>query len=372
MVKKRITIIFLIAVSLFVLYLCFILFRPFLKPLFAAMIIAVVFFPVQARMLTLVRSPSLAALLSTLLVTLIIVVPAIMLGAAIYQEIEHLTEYLKVKSDESGGWNPFINKILETPSYWLARLGIDVAKLDLRGRIASRLGEVSAFLLQEGQALVGNVISFIINTVITLFTLFFLFREGRSMRRRIAAVLPLDGEQTDKLFTGIYNTIMATVYGGLVVAAVQGALTGLALWIFNVPSPVLWGVVAAMFSLIPLVGSAAVWLPAAIYLLINGHWVQAVILIAWGAGVVGTVDNVLRPMLMAGRVQLHTLLIFFSVFGGVQVFGFIGLFAGPVIVAITMTVLSLLREESRSWFQNDDASADKEPGIAVASDSPAG
>jgi predicted PurR-regulated permease PerM len=372
MLKKRITLIFLIALSVFVLYLCYILFRPFLKPLFAAVVIAVIFFPVQARMLTLVRSPSIAAFLSTLLVTLIIIVPAIMLGVAIYQELEHLTEYLQAKSDESGGWSPFFNRILDTPSYWLSRLGIDVSKLDLRGRIASRLGEVSAFLLEEGQALVGNVISFIVNTVITLFTVFFLFREGRSMRRRIAAVLPLHAEQIDKLFTGIYNTIMATVYGGLVVAAVQGALVGLALWVFSVPSPVLWGVVAAMFSLVPLVGSAAVWLPAAIYLFINGHWVQALVLIAWGGGVVGTIDNVLRPMLMAGRVRMHTLLIFFSVFGGVQVFGFLGLFVGPVIVAITITVLSLLREESRSWFVADDATVADENAAPAVTDLPTG
>lgn len=360
MVKKRITLFFLIALSIFVLYLCFIIFRPFLKPLFAAVVIAVVFFPVQARMLTVVRSPNLAAILSTLLVTLIIIVPAILLGAAIYQELEHLGQFLQAKSEESGGWSPLLNRLLETPTYWLARLGVDVSKLNLGERVRGALGQVTAFLFQEGQAVIGNFISFIVNTVITLFTLFFLFREGRSLRRRIAAILPLHTEQIDKLFTGINNTIMATVYGGLVVAAVQGALTGLALWVFGVPSPVLWGVVAAMFSLVPLVGSAAVWLPASIYLFISGHWVQALILIAWGGGVVGTIDNVLRPMLMSGRVRMHTLLIFFSVFGGVQVFGFIGLFAGPVILAVTMTVLSLLREESRSWFLPEEPAVAKE------------
>lgn len=372
MLKKRVTLIFLIALSIFVLSLCYILFRPFLKPLFAAVVIAIVFFPVQARMLTVVRSPSIAAFLSTLLVTLIIIIPAILLGAAIYQELEHLTEYLKAKSEESGGWSPFLNHILETPTYWLARLGVDVSKLNLRARVEGALGDVTSFLLQEGQSLVGNIISFIVNMVITLFTAFFLFREGRSMRRRIAALLPLHAEQIDKLFTGIYNTIMATVYGGLVVAAVQGALTGLALWFFGIPSPVLWGVVAAMFSLVPLVGSAVVWLPAAIYLFINGHWVQALILVAWGGGVVGTIDNVLRPMLMSGRVQMHTLLIFFSVFGGVQVFGFLGLFVGPVILAVTMTVLSLLREESRSWFVADDADRAAESPSPAPSDAPAG
>jgi predicted PurR-regulated permease PerM len=372
MVKKRVTLIFLIALSIFVLYLCFILFRPFLKPLFAALVIAIIFYPVHGRMIRLIRNPSLAAFLSVLLVTLIIIVPAVFLCVAIYQELEHMTDYLKAKSDESGGWGLFINRLLETPAYWLARLGIDVNNLDLRGKVAERLGELSAFLLAEGQAIVGNVVSFVVNAVITLFTVFFLFREGRSMRRRIAALLPLHAEQIDKLFTGIYNTIMATVYGGLVVAAVQGTLVGLALWAFGIPSPVLWGAVAAMFSLLPLVGSAAVWVPAAIYLFINGHYVQAIILVAWGGGVVGTIDNVLRPLLMSGRVRMHTLLIFFSVFGGVQVFGFLGLFVGPVIIAVTMTVLSLLREESRSWFLPDESSAAKEIAPPATTDAPGG
>ncbi len=368
MVKKRVTLIFLIALSIFVLCLSFIIFRPFLKPVFAAIVIAIVFYPVHERMIRLIRNPSLAAFLSVLLVTLIIIIPAIFLCVAIYQELAHLTDYLRAKSDESGGWNLFINRLLEVPSYWLARFGIDINSLDLRGKVAERLGELSAFLLAEGQALVGNLVSFIVNAVIALFTLFFLFREGRSARRRIAALLPLHAEQIDKLFTGIYNTIMATVYGGLVVALVQGALVGLALWVFGIPSPVLWGAVAAMFSLLPLVGSAAVWVPAAIYLFINGHYIQGIILVAWGGGVVGTIDNVLRPLLMSGRVRMHTLLIFFSVFGGVQVFGFLGLFVGPVIIAITTTVLSLLREESRSWFLPDESNAAIVPAPSTPTD----
>ncbi|HVG19874.1 MAG TPA: AI-2E family transporter, partial [Blastocatellia bacterium] len=99
----------------------------------------------------------------------------------------------------------------------------------------------------------------------------------------------------------------------------------------------------------PLVGTAAVWLPATIYLLATGHYIQAVILAGWGAGIVGTVDNILRPYLISGRVQMHTLLIFFAVFGGVTVFGFLGLFIGPVILAVTITLLGLLRDEVRSW-----------------------
>jgi predicted PurR-regulated permease PerM len=225
--------------------------------------------------------------------------------------------------------------------------------------VRSRLDDLSAFLINEIGVILGSLTSFVVNSVITIFTLFFIFREGKSLRRRVAAILPLNSEQVERLFSGIENTIIGTVYGGLVVAAVQGALVGIALWVFNVPSPVLWGAVAAFFALLPLVGTASVWVPAAIYLLATGHYIQAVILAGWGAGVVGTVDNILRPYLISGRVQMHTLLIFFSVFGGVSVFGFLGLFIGPVILAVTMTLLGMLRDETRSWsaFWRDEYAA---------------
>ena len=371
MVKKRITIIFLLIVTAFSLYLSYILFRPFLMPLFTAVVIAVVFFPVQSKMLRLVRSPSLSALLSTILVTAILVIPAVMLGAAIINEATHLYQFLDQRSEQSGGLSPFLLEVLDRPLRWLAQY-VDVSKIDIRGYLASRLQGISGFLVAEVGVILGNLTSFIINTAVSLFTLFFLFREGRTMRRRATAYLPLRPEQVEKLFNGISNTLIATVYGGLVVAGVQGAMVGLALWVFGVPSPVLWGVVAAFFALLPLVGTAAIWVPASIYLLVTGSTVQGLILIGWGAGVVGTVDNFLRPYLISGRVQMHTLLIFFSVFGGIQVFGFLGLFVGPVILAVTSTLLSLLRDEGRTWQETWLESPEaNEPGLTAPANEPA-
>ncbi|MCI0489829.1 MAG: AI-2E family transporter [Blastocatellia bacterium] len=349
MVRKRITIIFLLALTALALALCFIVFRPFIRPVLSATVIAIVFFPVQAKMLRIVRNPSLAALLSIIVVVLIIVIPATLIGIAITSEVRHLYQLLNERSAASGGISPFLTDLIERPLRWIGQY-MDVSQFDPQAALLERLKEMGTFLLAEAGIVVGNITSFILNTVIAFFTLFFLFREGKSIRRRAAAILPLTPDQVERLFNGVENTIMATVYGGLVVAAVQGSLTGLALWVLGVPSPVLWGVVATMLSLIPMVGSAFVWVPAAIFLIATGNWVKAIILVGWGAGVVGTIDNILRPYLMSGRVQMHTLLIFFAVFGGVQAFGILGLFVGPVILAITMTLLGMLREESRWWL----------------------
>lgn len=346
--KKRVTIIFLLTLLGLALYLCYLIFQPFLNPLLSALVIAIVFYPVHARMQLVIRNHSLAALLSTLMVALIIIVPAVLILAAVTKEVSGMIALIDQKSSESGGLTPYLNHLIEQPMNWLGQY-VDLSQFNLSDTIRSRLEGLSRFLLAQLANIAGSVTSFAINAAITMFTLFFLFREGRSLRRRVAAIVPLTVEQVEKLFNGIENTVIGTVYGGLVVAAAQGALTGIALWILGIHSPVLWGAVAAFFALLPLVGAAVVWAPAAVYLLATGHWAQALILTVWGAGVVGTIDNVLRPYLISGRVQMHTLLIFFAVFGGVNVFGFLGLFIGPVILAVTITLLSMLRDEIRIW-----------------------
>lgn len=356
--KKRSTLIFLIALVLLSLFLCYLLFKPFISPLLSAIVIAIVFYPVHARVQRSVGRPGLAALISTLLVIFIVVAPATLVLVGVKKEIASLYSLLDQKSSESGGFNVFLSQLIERPVAWIGTY-VDVSDIDVRQEVIGRLKEMGGVLVSSGWRVVGGLGSFVLNSAITLFTLFFLFREGRAVRRRVAALLPLNARQIERLFGGIEDTILGAVYGGLIVAAVQGALVGIALWVLGVDSPLLWGVVAAFFALLPLIGTAIVWIPAAIYLVATGSWVKGLILVGWGAFVVGTIDNILRPLLIRGRVQMHPLLIFFAVFGGVSVFGFLGLFIGPVILALTVTTLAMLREESRHW----NAPSPEEPSV---------
>src|ERR1019366_3447823 len=136
----------------------------------------------------------------------------------------------------------------------------------------------------------------------------------------------------------------ASVYGGIAVGFGQGLLTGLGFWALGLSSPVVWGAAAALASLVPLVGTGMVWAPAVIVLLIGGHWVKALILAAWGAAVVAQIDAVVRPYVVSGRAKMHNLLIFFALLGGVQAFGIMGIFIGPVVVSVTIAVLDMLQE----------------------------
>jgi predicted PurR-regulated permease PerM len=348
MTKKTIGIIFLVTLAGVALYFCYIIAEPFLKPIFSALVLAIAFHPVHIRLHKRIRSANLAALVSTLAVILVIVIPAILIGIAITRELAEAYKDISERSAEEGGWTPFLLHVLERPLGWIGRF-IDLSEFNLRDALLSRIQGISSFLVNFARGAVGNITSLVLNAVIAFFTLFFLFREGKHTRRRVAAALPLTHEQIEKLFTDISSTISASLYGSFAVAIAQGLLTSIAFFILGLPSPILWGVVTAMFSLIPMVGSGIVWLPASILLIATGSIGKGIFLLLFGAAVIGTVDNFLRPYVMQGQVKLPTLLLFFALFGGVQQFGIIGLFVGPIILAVTITLLNLIRDELKAW-----------------------
>jgi predicted PurR-regulated permease PerM len=343
MERKQATTFFLLAVAAIALYFCYVIARPFLGSIFLAVMLAIIFHPIHARIQTRLRRRNAAALLSTILVLVVLLVPAVALAVVIGQETRELQQLLSEKSAQQGGWNQYMTHATERVVSWVGHY-VDISKLDLRGTVLRWLGQISRSLLSWGGRAVGNFFSLIVDAVATFFTLFFLFREGGAMKEHAAGLLPLTRAQVERLFTGISNSIVANVHGVLAVGTVQGILAGLAFWVLGLPSPVFWGVVTALFSLVPIVGSAAVWGPAAIVLFAGGHWVKGLVLLAWGAGVVAQSDSVVRPFVISQRAQLNTLLVFFALLGGVQAFGVMGLFIGPVVLSFTIVVLEMLRE----------------------------
>lgn len=341
--KQAATAIFLVVLVIIALYFCFLIIRPFFSPIFLALMLAIVFHPVHIRIQARLRNRSTGALFSTILVLFAFLVPVIGLGIIVSRETSNLYRLLNERSTEQGGWNPYVMHGLQRVLSWVGRY-IDLSNFDLRGSVLRWLEQISRYLFSWGAQIFSNFIAFVVDAVIAFFTLFFFFREGREAKERVAVVLPLSRVQVERLFTGISNSIVANVYGVLAVGASQGILAGLGFWVLGLPSPVLWGMVTALFSLVPIIGSAAVWGPAAIVLAVGGHWVKALILLGWGAGVVSQADNVVRPYVISERANLNTLAVFFALLGGVKAFGVIGLFVGPVALSFTLVVLEMLRE----------------------------
>jgi predicted PurR-regulated permease PerM len=328
------------------LYLCYQIARPFLAPVLYAAMMAIVCYPVHVGIAREVRNANAAAFISTVLLLIILILPLALMTVAVTSELKQLQALISQKQAEHGGFSQYLQDLVDPAINWISS-HVDVSQYSLRDALTSRLQSASAYLLARLGTVVGNITGFIGNAVVVFFTVFFLFREGRSMRYSLARYVPLRPDQYNRLITGFADTILATVYGGLAVAGLQGGLVGLAFAFLGVPGPVLWGMVAAIASLVPLVGAALVWVPAAIYLFAKGSLVKAIIMIVWGAGVVGLVDNFVRPLLIGGRVQMHTLVLFFALLGGVQVFGLMGIFIGPVIVAMTATLFEIINEELR-------------------------
>jgi predicted PurR-regulated permease PerM len=219
-----------------------------------------------------------------------------------------------------------------------------------------RLQTVSAALLQWGKSLAVNTGATIVDLLTTLLTLFFVLRDGDRLRRRLGAILPIERRRYEELATTIAGSIEANVYGVLAVAVTQGILGAIGYAIAGLPSIMLWSVTTAVFSLVPVVGTACVWGVACIYLAAIGSWGKAIFMLAWGAGVIGSADNIVRPLVLSGRVKMNTLLIFFSLLGGAQAFGIIGLFLGPMIVSVSIALMKMLEEERIEWEGDSEAS----------------
>ena len=325
------------------LYLCFLLASPFLQEIAAAAVLAVVITPFHEWLLRRLRRPNLSAAISTVAVIFIILVPVLLVGVALTGEISHLSEIIRAKTAEVG-LLPYLGGILDKSADWIS-VRLDVPAYQLKEEVLSRLNTVASWMIRGLGSAVNKVGAFLLSSLLTCFFLFLLLRAGHRIMDALGKALEMRPEHWAELKRRMSDSIMANVIGVAAVCAAQGVLTGLGLWFANVPSPIFWGVIAGVCSAIPLVGSAVIWLPAAVILLAGGHWKAAIFLAVWGVALVGSIDNFIRPMILRGRVEMNSWLLLFSLLGGMQAFGFIGIFLGPLTVSVTREIFLMLRQE---------------------------
>ncbi len=324
------------------LYLCWLMLKPFIGVLEWAIVLVIVFHPVHRRLKSRMRYRGLSALLSCLLAMLIVVLPLAFLTITVAQELASVVPNLPSQTTQfMNTQTPLFGKI----SAWLqTRLGIDT--LRSQEFLVEQLKRSSEFLLGFSWNLVGNILGGIVKAFFVVFTMYYLFRDGEQIVKRLPAALPVSAKQGEAIIMRTQQVVSASVYGVVTIAALQGLLGGFAFWLLGVPSPLLWAVLMTFICMIPIAGSFLVWLPLSIYLMATGHWIKAVLLIVWGALVVSTIDNFLRPKLIRNQTKLHELFVFFSVLGGISVFGLLGLVLGPVVLAITLGLLQTFRRPS--------------------------
>ncbi len=334
----------LLAATAIALYVCWLMLKPFVGVLGWAAVLVIVFYPVHLRLANRIKSPSLSAFVSCILVVLTILVPVVLLTIAVLKEfsgaLQNVQSTIAFLLDPN---SPFTGPLLR----WISQY-VDIEQLRSEQYLLERLKEAGGPIAGHTLGVIGGVAGTIVQIFFVIFTMYYLFRDGDRIFDALRDALPLDREQAVAIMSRTREVIGASVYGVLAIALVQGALGGLAFWALRVPSALVWGVAMTFFSMIPMLGAFLVWVPAAIYLAVTGHPVKAVLLVFWGTLVIGMVDNFLRPKLVGGRTKLHELLIFFAVLGGLNVFGVLGIVLGPVVLAITLALVEVFRAVDRS------------------------
>jgi predicted PurR-regulated permease PerM len=310
---------------------------PFFGAVLWGTVIAIVFAPL-ARKLTkrMGGRRSLGALATLGVVLLIVILPLAIIATMLAREAGAL--YARMHAGQLNVGDYF-RKVFDALPRWVTSL-LDRFGLADAAAIQERLSES---LMEGSQLIAGRALSFgqdtfdfIVGLFVMLYLLFFLLRDGDALVRRIRSAVPLRQEQQRELLEKFTVVTRATVKGNIVVAAIQGALGGVAFWVLGIHAPVLWGVLMALLSLLPAIGAAIVWLPVAIYLLASGEVWQGVALIAFGAIVIGLVDNVLRPILVGKDTRMPDYIVLISTLGGISIFGINGFIVGPVIAAMFM------------------------------------
>ncbi len=330
--------IFLGATAL-VVYFCLLILGPFLNVIAWSSVLAIAFHPVHQRLVRKTGRVSLSAFISTLLVVVAILIPLVFLTGLAINQFFTLRDYLQQTSREGldlASLEP-VRRLYE----WVTRRpGLDPAAVG--AWITQQANQLAGALAQYSLSIAASVTNVIVSSIFTVFALFFLFRDGDRIAREIPDLLPFDRGRSEAMLIRIRDVIYASVYGIVVIALIQGALCGFMFWALGIPSAALWGMVTILTSVLPLVGAAAVWVPGTVYLLMTGHWPQAIVLAVWGGAVISSVDNFLRPRLVGGRVGLSELVMFFALLGGLQVFGVLGIVMGPVLFAVAISILDVL------------------------------
>jgi predicted PurR-regulated permease PerM len=339
-------------------YLFYRLLLPFLVPICWASIFAIVFYPMYGKMERRIKSSGLRAFIMTILILILIIGPAAYLGVALVQEAIGMFDHFKAWVDE-GNLDRLID-IKESPFYIMMenRLApyVDLSQLDLRIMIENGLKSVSKIALSQTTNILANTGRVMFQFGLMVFFMFFLFRDGEKLLNQIKVIIPMKPDRANATVNHLKNVIETTMYGGVVVALIQGFLGGLLFLIMGLPSPVFWGAVMAFLSFIPILGAFLVYIPAGLILIFTGSYIKGILIIAIGTIVVSQIDNVLRPLLVSGRTGMHTMLLFVSIMGGINLFGLLGIVLGPFIAAVFVSMFDIFRlkltEEDPPLTQN--------------------
>jgi len=311
----------------------FMIFKPFWAVFILGISFSIILYPIYEWMKRKNMSDWLAALLTLLLFVIAFCGPLLGLGALLFTQSQNAYEIVSTNTNSS----QFINSINTSVAQFLP----DGFTFDANEKISDFLSFLSANIATIFTSAVSAIVSFFL----MLLVMFYFLRDGEKWRKGLIMLSPLSDKDDEKIINKLKNSVNAVLKGYMFIAVIQGIMMGFGLWVFGIPNPALWGVVAAIASMLPTIGTALVSVPAIIFLLATGHTTAAIGLAIWAALLVGSIDNFLSPLIVSGKTNIPSLLILFSVLGGIAMMGPIGLLVGPLTISLLYSLISLYRNE---------------------------
>ncbi len=402
--RERSLALVLIVASGIVGYLCYRLILPFLPALAWALALAVMAHPLHSWIKRRVSHTNIAAGLTVLIVVILIAAPAVFVTQRLAGEATNATRLIQ-ETLMSGQWRTVFerNPRLRPLEAWIeSQFSLEPRESDVdesdgstdsaetttedeaiasadesipitdetdqqttaENETTESVAQVerAAGMLSKGLGtLVTGTGWLLMQFLVTFMSLFFFFRDRYRVLAGLRSLLPLTNSETDKVFSRVSDTIHSTIFGSVVVAMVQGSMGGLMFWWLGLPSPLLWGAVMSILAVVPMLGTFVIWAPTAVFLFIQGEWISALILVAWGALAIGTIDNFLYPTLVGQRMRLHTLLVFFAIVGGILLFGASGVILGPLLLASADALLEIWRRRTAYGGSMEECSEQNSP-----------
>jgi predicted PurR-regulated permease PerM len=337
-----------------VVYLCLLILRPFLGVVAWSTMLATTCYPFHQWLVRRTGRAALSALITSALMVLAVVLPLVFIGGVAVHQLSALGDSLRQALLDPDGMS---RRVTATFAPIARRLGLDANAI-----VAWASGHASEWVAGAGQytmSAAAGIGGALLSFAFTAFATFLLLRHGERLVASIPDLLPFERTRSQALLLRIRDVVHASMYGVVAIATIQGVLCGGMFWLLGVPAAALWGLVTMFASMLPFVGTAAVWVPGTVYLVVAGSWPKAIVLAVWGAAVVSSVDNFLRPKLVAGRVRLSGLAMFVAMVGGLQAFGALGIILGPVLFATAAAILAVLRETQPSPALRAEASERK-------------
>jgi predicted PurR-regulated permease PerM len=321
------------------------LLKPFWGALFWACVIGLIFSPLYRSLLKKMNKPkpNLAALITLTTCLVIGIAPTFFMVGTFFQEGLSLYQSLESGEFDLGARMEQLRSIFPGSNFFFEHLHLDMN--DLQAQLSDGALRAAGYLAQNAVEIGQKTTQLFISLALMLYVAFFTIRDGEKLVNLLARALPLNRERKGLIFAKFTETLRATVKGNLLVALIQGILGGFIFWALDIREALLWGVVMTLFSLIPVVGAGLIWIPVALYLFALGEWIRGIILVLFGAVLIGLADNVLRPLLVGHDTKLPDYLVLLSTLGGFALFGMNGFVLGPLVAALFVAFWGIFMRE---------------------------